>query len=181
MNGVIVRRAEAADLPAIILLDWMSFSLPWPVRAFAREISEERTRMWVAEAVTDAPLHFYSPVENGVAAFTRQPGERAVVGALVAWVVLDEIHIATLSVHPALLRRGIARAMLHTALRHAAREGCLSSFLEVRAGNIAAQHLYESFGFQVVGRRPRYYQDNHEDALLMTLERIPLAEHSHDC
>jgi ribosomal-protein-alanine N-acetyltransferase len=41
--------------------------------------------------------------------------------------------------------------------------------LEVRAGNEAAQTLYRKFGFEVVGHRPRYYQDNHEDALLMTL------------
>ena len=45
----------------------------------------------------------------------------------------------------------------------------LSALLEVRAGNEAAQDLYRKFGFEVVGRRPRYYQDNFEDALLMTL------------
>ncbi len=176
MSALVIRRAEVSDLPAIILLDWMSFSLPWPVRAFAREISEDRTRMWVAEVVVDAPLHFYSPVEIGVAAFTRQTGERAVVGALVAWVVVDEIHIATLSVHPALRRRGVARAMLQTVLNAAGREGCISALLEVRAGNVAAQKVYESFGFEVVGRRPRYYQDNQEDALLMTLSKIPAME-----
>jgi ribosomal-protein-alanine N-acetyltransferase len=40
--------------------------------------------------------------------------------------------------------------------------------LEVRAGNLAAQALYRGFGFEVAGRRPRYYTDDGEDALVMT-------------
>jgi ribosomal-protein-alanine N-acetyltransferase len=40
--------------------------------------------------------------------------------------------------------------------------------LEVRAGNEAAQALYRGFGFDVVGRRPRYYTDDGEDALVMS-------------
>jgi ribosomal-protein-alanine N-acetyltransferase len=45
--------------------------------------------------------------------------------------------------------------------------------LEVRLSNDAARRLYEKLGFRVVGRRPRYYKDNLEDALLMTVERLP--------
>lgn len=172
MSEITIRRATRNDLPAIILLDWMSFSLPWPVRAFERELSEPHSRVWVAETITDEPLTYASPVENGVAPFTVQPGQMAVVGMMVVWVVLDEAHIATLSVHPHMRRRGIARRLLSVGLTHAAREGCESALLEVRAGNLGAQRLYESFGFEVVGRRPRYYQDNNEDALLMTLPRI---------
>jgi ribosomal-protein-alanine N-acetyltransferase len=40
--------------------------------------------------------------------------------------------------------------------------------LEVRESNVAAQELYRSFGFDVAGRRERYYTDDHEDALVMT-------------
>jgi ribosomal-protein-alanine N-acetyltransferase len=47
--------------------------------------------------------------------------------------------------------------------------------LEVRAGNEAALSLYRKFGFDVVGRRPRYYQDNYEDALLMTLTNLSVS------
>jgi ribosomal-protein-alanine N-acetyltransferase len=41
--------------------------------------------------------------------------------------------------------------------------------LEVRVGNAAAIRLYERLGFRVMGRRPKYYADNGEDALLMGL------------
>lgn len=176
MNALKIRRAAQDDLPAIILLDWMSFSLPWPVRAFARELTEPHSRVWVAETIAETPLTYASPVENGIAPFTAPVGQPAVVGMLVLWVVLDEAHIATLAVHPAMRQRGIARQLLVHALRQAAREGCESALLEVRASNLPAQKLYESFGFEVVGRRPRYYQDNNEDALLMTLPRIAVLE-----
>ena len=51
-------------------------------------------------------------------------------------------------------------------------EGVVSSFLEVRASNVAAQAMYYKFGYEEVGRRPRYYKDNDEDAILMTLEPL---------
>jgi len=38
----------------------------------------------------------------------------------------------------------------------------------VRLGNEPARALYEGFGFRVVGRRPGYYADTGEDALLLT-------------
>ena len=42
----------------------------------------------------------------------------------------------------------------------------------MRAGNLSAQNLYLKFGFQVAGRRTRYYKDNQEDAIIMTLADI---------
>ncbi len=47
--------------------------------------------------------------------------------------------------------------------------------LEVRASNIIAQKLYRRFGFDIVGRRIRYYQNNNEDALIMTTNRLDTA------
>ena len=60
------------------------------------------------------------------------------------------------------------------ALEKAYAEGARSVLLEVRAGNEAAQNMYKRFGFEEVGRRERYYKDNNEDAILMTLKRLPL-------
>jgi ribosomal-protein-alanine N-acetyltransferase len=42
----------------------------------------------------------------------------------------------------------------------------------VRESNAAAQEMYQKFGFKVTGRRPGYYRDNNEDAMLMTLEPL---------
>lgn len=144
-----------ADVPEVYALDVLSFALPWSERSFNYEVTgNANARNWVAEL----------PVQ----------GTTRLVGMLVLWFFLDEAHIATLAVHPDFRRRGIARKLLHTALGAAYREGARRSFLEVRAGNQAALKMYEELGFEIVGRRNRYYHDNNEDALLMNLENLPL-------
>jgi ribosomal-protein-alanine N-acetyltransferase len=137
------------DLEQVIAIDQASFSLPWPARTFRYEVTDNPVaRCWVAEA------------------------EGRVIGMLVLWLIVDEAHIATIAVHPDFRRRGIARRMLIHALGSAAQEGMQSSFLEVRAGNAAAQEMYRKFGFVEDGRRPRYYKDNGEDAILMSLKSL---------
>jgi [ribosomal protein S18]-alanine N-acetyltransferase len=93
----------------------------------------------------------------------------------VIWLILDEAHVGTMAVHPDYRQRHIGQRILAEALAHARLCGATQALLEVRKTNIAAQKLYLSFGFEVVGLRRRYYEDNGEDALLMTLffERLP--------
>ena len=97
-----------------------------------------------------------------------------VAGVLILWVIVDEVHIATVATHPDFRRQGIAKGLLVEALREAHNEGAKAALLEVRAGNEAALKMYETFGFEAVGRRERYYKDNFEDAILMTLSRMPV-------
>ncbi|MEW6242066.1 MAG: ribosomal protein S18-alanine N-acetyltransferase [Chloroflexota bacterium] len=149
---LVVRRMIAPDVPAAAQIDAMSESLPWPERSFRAELETPYSRGWVAET-----------------------GGR-VVGLLVLWLIVDEAHIATIAVHPDVRRRGIGRLLLKTALEAAAAEGAKSGLLEVRAGNLAAQELYKGFGFVEVGRRPKYYKDNGEDAVLMNLAHLEKTE-----
>jgi ribosomal-protein-alanine N-acetyltransferase len=87
------------------------------------------------------------------------------------------VHVATISVHPEQRGQGISRLLLAQVLEEGIRRKAILATLEVRAGNHAAQALYQRFGFKVVGDRPRYYLDNQEDALIMTAdlmeERLP--------
>ena len=142
--SVLIRAMQVADLEAVSELDMLSFSQPWPENAFRVELANPAARCWVAEA------------------------EEQVAGALVFVRVLDEAELATIAIHPAFRRRGIARKLLKTAMDAAHAEGARIYHLEVRVGNTSAQKLYKSFGFEEVGRRPKYYRDNGEDALLMT-------------
>ena len=66
--------------------------------------------------------------------------------------------------------RGRGRALLTALLAEAARRGVRDVFLEVRADNPVAQSLYASEGFVEVGRRPRYYQPDDVDAIVMRLD-----------
>jgi ribosomal-protein-alanine N-acetyltransferase len=82
---------------------------------------------------------------------------------------VDEVHIATIAIHPEFRRQGIGRRLLSHTLRRALDDGARSSFLEVRESNLAAQEMYRQFGYEPTGRRKRYYKDNDEDAILMSL------------
>jgi ribosomal-protein-alanine N-acetyltransferase len=86
---------------------------------------------------------------------------------LIFWVVADEMHILNLAVHPQRRRRGLARRLLTTAMTRARELGAQVAWLEARPSNHPALKLYENFGFKEVGRRPRYYDDTQEDALLL--------------
>lgn len=169
--SVLIRRMTAADVEAVALLDGMCFSLPWPAAAFGRELTTDYSRPWVAEVRAESRIE-YRDHAGGAVVLSREAGQPAVVAFLVLWRILDEAHIATLGVHPDYRRRGLARDLLRHALDEAAREGATHAMLEVRAGNRAAQKLYEQFGFEIVGRRRGYYKDNGEDALLLTLRPL---------
>jgi ribosomal-protein-alanine N-acetyltransferase len=94
----------------------------------------------------------------------------------VCWLLGDELHIANIAVAPKFRRLGLGRRLLGHVLHRAAEKGMQSATLEVRVGNRAALSLYESYGFQEVGRRKRYYSDNREDALLLQLPHLTLGE-----
>ncbi len=88
------------------------------------------------------------------------------LGALLAWLVVDELQIMQVIVVPDARRRGVARAMVQQVVRRSRAAGAVTEILEVRAGNEAAIELYRSMGFAVDGQRTGYYPDG-EDALLM--------------
>ena len=150
-----IRKMTEADVPVVTALDQISFSLPWPERSFRFEVTgNPASRCWVAEV------------------------DGRVVGMIIAWLFVDEAHIATLATHPDFRRQGIAKNLLSHALQHLSTEGAQSSFLEVRASNLAAQEMYRKFGYENTGRRKRYYKDNDEDAILMTLSRIEVDKYT---
>lgn len=87
-------------------------------------------------------------------------------GMILARAIDREAEILTLAVDPVARRLGIARGLLHAALRAAAERGAETVFLEVAVDNLAAIGLYRGLGFTEVGRRRRYYADG-TDALVM--------------
>ena len=88
---------------------------------------------------------------------------------LLAWLVSDELHVLTVATLPEFRRRGLARALLAHVIDFARTRGARTVLLEVRRSNEAALELYAAFGFVTSRIRPRYYADNQEDAIEMTL------------
>ena len=87
-------------------------------------------------------------------------------------VIIDEGHITTIAVKKDYLRNHIGEAIIHKILEDCYENGVKYLTLEVRASNIPAIKLYEKYGFQSLGTRKGYYQDNNEDALIMWTENI---------
>ena len=151
---ILFRKIEYADLPAVIEIDRVSFSMPWPPQSFEFELKNNPVaRLWLAEAV-------------------QEDGSRQVCGMIVVWLVIDEAHIGTIAVLPGYRRQGIATRLLKFSLTRLQHEGARSVYLEVRHSNIEAQRLYDRFGFKLSGVRKNYYSDNNEDALLFTLDHL---------
>ena len=147
----IIRRMKAEDLHRVWEIDVQSFSLPWTESSFRYDyFINKNSRMWVVETIDDA-------------------GNLQVIGSMVAWLIIDEVHLGTIAVDPDFRKRGIGESLIRTLLQEMAGEGAVRVELEVRKSNNAALSLYQKFGFLIEGERKNYYSDNHEDAILMGL------------
>jgi ribosomal-protein-alanine N-acetyltransferase len=95
------------------------------------------------------------------------------VGYAGFWLVLDEAHITSVTVRRDCRRQGLGRQLLTHLLDVAQNLDVRRATLEVRVSNVAAQRLYEGFGFEIIGRRKGYYAKTQEDALVMLKELGP--------
>jgi ribosomal-protein-alanine N-acetyltransferase len=95
--------------------------------------------------------------------------ESAVQGFLVARVVDTEWEIENIAVSGPARRRGLGTRLLGEFLDWARGEGAVAVFLEVRESNRAARALYEKWAFVESGRRPRYYREPEEGAVIYRL------------
>ena len=88
------------------------------------------------------------------------------------WRMYDEAHVTTIGVRRDLHHHGYGRIMFAGLVQAAYDMGAKWVTLEVRTTNDNAVHLYEGFGFKVIGRRKGYYTDNGEDAIVMWSDSI---------
>jgi ribosomal-protein-alanine N-acetyltransferase len=147
--GLTIRPAGLADLRAVYAIEKESFPTPWSRWTFLAELTQPISRFLVIGPAPPEPWQLW--------------------GYVVFWIVAGEMHLLNLAVHPGQRGLGLGRALLREALSQARTQGAQVAWLEVRPSNTAARALYASFGFKEVGRRPRYYEDTNEDAILLAL------------
>jgi ribosomal-protein-alanine N-acetyltransferase len=138
-----VRAMSSADLPRIDELEHRLFADPWPRSSFLDALADPRAASLVAE-------------RGG-----------AVAGYLIATVLPPVAELQNLGTAPDQQRAGVARALVDALLDTCRARGVRELALEVRASNAAAQALYRTHGFRLVGLRRGYYKRPEEDALLM--------------
>ena len=102
--------------------------------------------------------------------FLRLPEEKRNRFLEAAWEEFTRVSFADASINQIVRRCGIARRLVEQLMEELKQQGnyCLS--LEVRASNAPAIALYEKLGFSQVGRRPKYYRNPREDALILRKE-----------
>jgi ribosomal-protein-alanine N-acetyltransferase len=129
-------------------IERLSFKSPWSRQVFAEELA----RTWAHVDVV------------------RRTDSGTVVAFCNYWLVADEVHLLNLATHPQERRTGHASRLMAHVLEYARRAACRLVTLEVRRSNEVAQRLYRRFAFKAMGIRPNYYVDDHEDAVIMSLE-----------
>ncbi|HET6351316.1 MAG TPA: tRNA (adenosine(37)-N6)-threonylcarbamoyltransferase complex transferase subunit TsaD [Coriobacteriia bacterium] len=143
VRAVRLREMAAADIDAVRVIEVDSFADAWTVGMFLDELSAP-LRQWVV-AEDDSGIVGY----GGIAVFG------------------DDAHIMNLAVRSDRRGQGLGAKLLQRLRESASELGPRLVTLEVRESNAAAIALYESAGLCVAGRRPRYYNDTGEDALIM--------------
>ncbi|WP_149084614.1 MULTISPECIES: ribosomal protein S18-alanine N-acetyltransferase [Microbacterium] len=144
-----LREAGPDDLDAIMDIEHRSFPTDaWSRETMASELLSPHGRYLVDE-------------QDG--AIVGYGGVRALQGS-------PDADIQTIALDSAFRGRGRGRALLHGLLRAAVARGAKEVFLEVRADNPPAEGLYRAEGFEEIGRRPRYYQPDDVDAIVMRLD-----------
>lgn len=138
-------------LSALLELDKACFDGLWTMDGYRREL----------ESPNSIFLGLFSPYSSS-----------ELLGMGCFWSILEEAHITILAVHPQYHRQGLGQVLLYSLLKTASDRGLERATLEVRASNQAAISLYQKFGFKTAGRRPRYYKDNDEDALILWLSDL---------
>jgi [ribosomal protein S18]-alanine N-acetyltransferase len=135
------------DLTEIMTIEQESFISPWTKGMFIDELAVSHSQCLVARI---------------------SQGKKSIIGGyIIFWIVADEAHLHNLAVRKEFRRQGLAQSFMAVMNEISKQVGLTVQTLEVRESNTEAINLYRKCGFVVRGKRPLYYTDTHEDALIM--------------
>lgn len=135
-----------AHVKQVAALEKQCFSMPWSDRAIESELSNPLS-LWIVAVDADT-----------------------VAGYVGSQSVMGEADMMNLAVLPAYRRSGVGQNLVLELICRLQKQQVHCLTLEVRASNIGAIGLYGKLGFQLVGRRPNYYANPKEDALILRKE-----------
>lgn len=139
-------RMSISDVPAVAELERKCFSDPWSERSVAAEL-ENPLSLWLVALLG-----------------------RTVVGYVGSQSVMEQADMMNIAVNPDYRRQGIAESLIERLIAELKDKQVSSLTLEVRASNAPAIALYRKLGFIQVGKRPNYYRNPREDALILRKE-----------
>jgi len=172
---------EYEDIPQVTQIDREAFPGEWVFRsqsAYKRDLDNPSVRYIVAcnkgdVSESEGQAMQKLPWFKRLFSYGRQLNvSENVVGFSGFWMMMKEAHIIAIGVRDSYRRLGIGEGLLIETIKLAQILNANVVTLEVRAANEIAQELYKKYGFQVVGRRPRYYSSDGEDAIIMSTDNI---------
>ena len=143
MNKLIIRTLREDDIPVVLDIEHVSFSIRWSRQSFLNELSNK--------------FSF-----SKVALFDEN-----IIGYMCADYLHHEARILNLAVHPDFRRRGVATMLLNDIKSELKTRGCVFLYLKVRESDTGARQFYERLGFKLETIRKKYYGNPDEDALQM--------------
>lgn len=149
-NNIIIRPAVMDDVDEIHALELECSKNPWTREGIADEVSNPNAVFLVLEFTSCVPSQ-----------------KNQIVGFICSILILDELQILEVAIHPGNRKRGYGSMLIDNVLSMARNKNATRAILEVRVSNHPAISLYEKHNFTRDGIRKGYYQ-NGEDALLMS-------------
>jgi ribosomal-protein-alanine N-acetyltransferase len=176
-----IRPMVYKDIPQVTQIDKEAFPGEWVFRsqsAYKRDLDNPSIRYVVAckkndvsesvgQAMPKMPW-FKRLLSRGSHLNTSED----IVGFSGFWMMVGEAHIIAIGVRNGYRRRGIGEGLLIATIELVQILNAHVVTLEVRASNMIAQELYKKYGFQVTGRRLKYYSSDGEDAIIMSTDNI---------
>ena len=140
---VVIRSVRYSDLDQLTEIEKTCFSLPWTKNSFEKELNND--------------LAYYQCAEK----------DGKIMGYMGMWRILDECHITNVAVLPEYRKMGIGTSLINKMIEICKCSEIRAMTLEVRESNFQAINLYNKFGFVAAGKRPGYYLEPVEDAIIM--------------
>ena len=91
---------------------------------------------------------------------------KKLLGLCSAWLVIDELQITSIAVHPLHQRKGLGKFLLSDLIKRSKSLEINQIHLEVKDTNKSAKTFYKSMGFKIIGTRSNFFRDG-SDALLL--------------
>lgn len=148
-----IRPMRLDDLDAVMAIEQTAHPTPWTRTGYEHELTQNH-------------LATYQVIVSSA------PATGHVLGYAGHWLIAGEAHISIIAVEPAHLGQGVGSILFLSMLFAAIHQGAFLATLEVREHNLAAQTLYQRYGFVPVGQRKQYYKDTREDGIIMTVEPL---------
>ncbi|MFC1817323.1 ribosomal protein S18-alanine N-acetyltransferase [Thermodesulfobacteriota bacterium] len=144
-----------ADIDAILAIEEHSFERPWERLSFLNELS-------CKDAI------------NFAVKYNDFNGHEQIIAYIYFRLVDAEMHILKIAVAPKWRCQGVATWLMNKSLALAEENDTRMAYLEVRPSNNLAIKLYTKLGFEAIAKRPNYYSETSEDALVMSKNYVPL-------